>query len=126
MSSNSIDLSGLHHEIDLLKSNLCTCGHVGECMACKGFEMLREQAQMVVAAASQPVLLQVGQEAALKDLAGQMEQLRGKLQADPELQSLMEKVMERVQTDVGGPEQLRRLFEQMGFPGMGGLPPSGS
>ena len=112
-----VDLSGLHREIDRLKSQLCRCGHQGECMACQGFEMLRQQAQMVVSAASQPVLMQVAQEAAVKDLLGQMGGAQEKLMGDPRLMDLVGQMMERIQEDLGGPEALQRMFG--GFPGFG-------
>ncbi|HSP64561.1 MAG TPA: hypothetical protein VLO10_00075, partial [Candidatus Deferrimicrobium sp.] len=67
-----VDLSGLHRELDSLKNQLCRCQHQGTCLACRGFEILREQSQTVVAASSQPVLMQVAQEAAVKDLIGQL------------------------------------------------------
>ena len=84
-------------------------------MACQGFEMLRQQAQMVVAAASQPVLMQVAQEAAVKDLAAQMGGLQEKLADDPQLQELMSRVIDRIADDVGGPEELQKLFSQLGM-----------
>ncbi|MFN2451552.1 MAG: hypothetical protein ABR541_04285 [Candidatus Dormibacteria bacterium] len=113
-----IDLSGLHRELDLLKSRLCSCGHRGECIACKGFEVLREQSQTVVAAATQPVLMQVAQEAAIKDLMGQLGGVQGKLADDPRLQELMGEMMQRVQDDLGGPEEMERLLGMFGMPGM--------
>jgi hypothetical protein len=115
-----VDLSGLHRELDTLKVQLCRCQHKGECIACQGFEMLRQQAQMVVAAASQPVLMQVAQEAAVKDLLGQMGGAQEKLMGDPRLVDLLSQVMERVQEDLGGPEALQRMFGGLpGFPGFG-------
>ncbi|HEV7678408.1 MAG TPA: hypothetical protein VGQ42_07555 [Candidatus Dormibacteraeota bacterium] len=121
MSENpGVDLSGLHREIDRLKSQLCRCQHQGECLACQGFEVLRQQAQMVVSAASQPVLMQVAQEAAVKDLLGQMGGAQEKLMGDPRLVDLLSQVMERVQEDLGGPEALQRMFG--GFPGFPGFP----
>jgi hypothetical protein len=116
-----VDLSGLHREIDRLKSQLCRCNHQGECMACQGFEMLRQQAQMVIAAASQPVLMQVAQEAAIKDLLGQMGGAQEKLMGDPRLMDLVGQMMERIQEDLGGPEALQRMFG--GFPGFPGFGP---
>jgi hypothetical protein len=115
--SQGVDLSGLHRELDRLKAQLCRCQHQGECLACQGFEMLRQQAQMVVAAASQPVLMQVAQEAAVKDLLSQMGGAQEKLMGDPRLVDLLSQVMERVQEDLGGPEELQRMFG--GFPGFG-------
>jgi hypothetical protein len=123
-SSEGVDLSGLHREIDRLKSQLCRCGHQGECIACQGFEMLRQQAQMVVAAASQPVLMQVAQEAAIKDLLGQMGGAQEKLMGDPRLMELVGQMMERIQEDLGGPEALQRMFG--GFPGFPGFGPDGA
>jgi hypothetical protein len=116
-----VDLSGLHREIDKLKSQLCRCQHQGECLACQGFEVLRQQAQMVVSAASQPVLMQVAQEAAVKDLLNQMGGAQEKLMGDPRLVDLLSQVMERVQEDLGGPEALQRMFG--GFPGFPGFGP---
>jgi len=121
--SDPVDLSGLHRELDRLKTQLCRCNHQGECIACQGFEMLRQQAQMVVGAASQPVLMQVAQEAAVKDLLNQMGGAQEKLLGDPRLADLISQVMERVQEDLGGPEALQKMFGSFpGFPGGGGFP----
>jgi hypothetical protein len=114
-----VDISPLHREIDRLKNQLCRCQHQGTCVACKGFEMLREQSQMVVAAASQPVLVQVAQEAAVKDLmdriGGMQETLQGKISEDTELQEWMARAMERIQDDLGGPEALQQLMQSLGL-----------
>jgi hypothetical protein len=118
-----LDLSGLHRELDRLKAQLCRCQHRGECLACQGFELLRQQAQTVVAAASQPVLMQVAQEAAVKDLLTQMGGAQEKLMGDPRLMDLVGQIMERVQEDLGGPEALQRMFG--GFPGFPGFPGTG-
>jgi hypothetical protein len=118
-AQDGVDISPLHREIDRLKSQLCRCQHQGTCVACKGFEMLREQSQMVVAAASQPVLVQVAQEAAVKDLmdriGGMQETLQGKISEDTELQELMARAMERIQDDLGGPEALQQLMQSLGL-----------
>lgn len=118
-AQGGVDISPLHREIDRLKNQLCRCQHQGTCVACKGFEMLREQSQMVVAAASQPVLVQVAQEAAVKDLmdriGGMQETLQGKISEDTELQELMARAMERIQDDLGGPEALQQLMQSLGL-----------
>src|SRR5260221_14604385 len=115
--ADPIDLSGLHRELDRLKTQLCRCQHQGECIACQGFEMLRQQAQMVVGAASQPVLMQVAQEAAVKDLLSQMGGAQEKLMGDPRLVDLLCQEMERVQEDLGGPKELLSMFGCLpGFP----------
>jgi hypothetical protein len=97
-------------------------------LACKGFEILREQSQTVVAAASQPVLMQVAQEAAIKDLIGQLGGVQEKLAEDPQLQELLMRMMDRVQEDLGGPDEVAKLFSGLGFPigpGAGGAGPGG-
>ena len=71
--SGGTDVSELHVALDKLRRQLCHCGMKGECLGCKGIEMVRQQAQAVVAAASQPILIQVAQEAAMKDMATQFE-----------------------------------------------------
>jgi hypothetical protein len=120
----AVDLSGLHRELDRLKSLLCRCNHTGECLACRGFEVLRQQSQVVAAAASQPVLMQVAQEAAVKDLMAQLSGLQEKLVEDPRLHEILGQLVERVQEDLGGPEHLQRLFGSIGggFPGFPGFP----
>lgn len=116
-----VDLSGLHRELDRLKRQLCTCNFSGECLACRGFEVLRQQSQMVVAAASQPVLMQVAQEASIKDLMTQLGGAGEKLAEDSRVQDLLAQLMERVQEDLGGPEALARMLGSFGgFPGFGG------
>ena len=117
----AVDLSGLHGELDRLKASLCRCQHQGTCIACRGFEVIRQQVQVVVAAASQPVLMQVAQEVAIRDLMTQLGGLQEKLAEDPQLQELMGRLLERVQDDLGGAENLQRMlggfFGGEGFPG---------
>jgi hypothetical protein len=117
-----VDLSGLHRELDSLKSRLCRCGHEGTCLSCRGFEVVRQQAQAVAAAASQPVLMQVAQEAAMRDLFSQLGGLQEKLTADPQLSDLLSRFAERVQEDLGGPEELENLLRSLGFSGQQGQP----
>ena len=112
-----VDLSGLHRELDSLKSRLCRCQHQGNCLSCKGFEVVRQQAQAVAAAASQPVLMQVAQEAAMRDLFSQLGGLQDKLTGDPQLSDLLSRFAERVQEDLGGPEELENLLRSLGFAG---------
>jgi hypothetical protein len=122
-----VDLSGIHSAIDRLKVQLCRCQNQGTCIACRGFEVVRQQVQVVAAAASQPVLMQVAQEVAMKDLMTQLGGLQEKLAEDPQLQELMSRIVERVQDDLGGPENLNRmlgsLFGGAGGPEAGDLPP---
>jgi len=95
MSTQPIDLSPLHRELDTLKRALCHCGYQNTCLGCQGVEVLRQQVQMVVAAATQPVLLQVAQEAAAKDLMAQLQGLQERLLADPEARRLLEELLRR-------------------------------
>src|SRR5580700_6554695 len=124
VSQPGVDLSGIHSELDKLKSRLCRCQHQGTCMSCKGFEVIRQQVQVVVAAASQPVLMQVAQEVQMEQLMSQLGGLQEKLSEDPQLQELMARMFERVQDDLGGPEQFQQMLGGLfgGMAGMGGLP----
>ena len=74
-----VDLSGIHRELDLVKRAVCHCQLRGECLGCKGIEMVRQQMEAVVAAASQPVLLQVAQETAAKEMLTQFSQMQERL-----------------------------------------------
>jgi hypothetical protein len=121
-----VDLSGIHRELDALKAQLCRCGHQGTCLSCRGFEVVRQQAQAVAAAASQPVLMQVAQEAAMRDLFSQLGGLQDKLTGDPQLSDLLSRFAERVQEDLGGPEELEKLLRSMGFAGTQPPPDAGS
>jgi hypothetical protein len=122
--STGVDLSGIHSELDKLKSQLCRCQHQGTCLACRGFEVLRQQVQVVVAAASQPVLMQVAQEVAVKDLMTQLTGLQEKLSEDPQVMELMARLFDRVQEDFGGVENLQRMFGGLfGMEGGGPTPP---
>ena len=120
--TGGVDLSPLHGALDQLKAQLCRCQHQGTCLACRGFEVIRQQVQVVVAAASQPVLMQVAQEVAVKDLMTQLGGLQEKLAEDPQLQELMARLFERVQDDLGGAENVQRMFGSM----FGGEDPSAS
>lgn len=90
-------------------------------MGCKGIEMVRQQAQAVVAAASQPVLIQVAQEASMKDMASQFEGMAERLMGDPEIRRAAEAMQEQVMSD----PETRRLLEEL-MKKLGGQPPSDS
>jgi hypothetical protein len=103
------DVSGVHKALDQLRRQLCHCGLRGECLGCRGIEMVRAQVEAVVAAASQPVLMQVAQEAAMKDMATQFEGMAERLMSDPELRQAAEAMQERVMSD----PETRRLLEEL-------------
>ena len=99
-----VDLSGIHRELDTLKRAVCHCQLRGECLGCKGIEMVRQQLEAVVAAASQPVLLQVAQETAAKEMLTQFGQMQERLMGDPEARRMIEDLMQRLGGQDGGPE----------------------
>src|SRR3989475_12172089 len=74
-----IDLSELHAALDRLRPQLCHCGLKGECLGCKGIEMVRAQAEAVAAAASQPGLHQGPPETAVKDMTSRFPAMAGRL-----------------------------------------------
>ena len=104
-----VDLSEMHAALDGLRRQLCHCGFRGECLGCRGVEMVRAQMEAVAAAASQPVLMQVAQEAAMKDMATQFEGMAERLMNDPELRRAAEAMQERVMSD----PETRRLLEEL-------------
>jgi hypothetical protein len=117
-TNRGADLSEIHVALDRLRRQLCHCGMKGECLGCKGIEMVRQQAEAVVAAASQPVLIQVAQEAAMKDMASQFEGMAERLMNDPEIRRAAEAMQEQVMSD----PETRRLLEEL-MKRMGGPPP---
>src|SRR3979411_805774 len=114
--SGGIDVSELHAALDKLRRQLCHCGMKGECLGCKGIEMVRQQAQAVVAAASQPILIQVAQEAAMKDMASQFEGMAERLMSDPEIRRAAEAMQEQVMSDPETRRLLEELMKRMGGP----------
>lgn len=114
--SGGVDLSELHLTLDRLRHQLCHCGNKGECLGCKGIEMVRQQAQAVVAAASQPILIQVAQEAAMKDMANQFEGMAERLMSDPEIRRAAEAMQEQVMNDPETRRLLEELMKRMGGP----------
>ena len=104
-----VDLSEVHGALDRLRRQLCHCGLRGECLGCRGIEMVRAQMEAVAAAASQPILMQVAQEAAMKDMAAQFEGMAERLLSDPEVRRAAEAMQERVMAD----PETRRLLEEL-------------
>ena len=104
-----VDLSEVHAALDGLRRQLCHCGFRGECLGCRGVEMVRAQMEAVAAAASQPVLMQVAQEAAMKAMATRFEGMAERLMNDPELRQAAEAMQERVMSD----PETRRLLEEL-------------
>jgi hypothetical protein len=103
------DLSEVHAALDHLKGQLCHCGYRNECLGCRGVEMVRSQVEAVAAAASQPVLMQVAQEAAMKDMAARFEGMAERLMSDPDLRQAAEAMQEKVLSD----PEARRLLEEL-------------
>ena len=84
--------------------------------------MVRQQMEAVAAAASQPVLLQVAQEAALKDMTEQFQGMAERLLEDPEVRRAAEAMQERVMSDPEARKLLEDLMRRLGEP----PPPEGS
>jgi hypothetical protein len=116
VAANSVDLSEAHLALDRLRHQLCHCGMKGECLGCKGIEMVRQQLQAVASAASQPVLLQVAQEAALKDMAGRFEEMASRLMEDPEMRRAAEDMQRKVMSDPESRRLLEELMRRLGGP----------
>src|SRR5256885_665610 len=106
-------LSPVHAAPDGLRRQLCHCGLKDECLGCKGVEMVRSQVEAVAAAASQPVLMQVAQEAAMKDMASQFEGMAERLLSDPELRRAAEALQGRGMSGPGGPRPLQGAEPQV-------------
>src|SRR5438128_11475133 len=94
-----IDLSDLHAALDRLRPQLCHCGLKGECLGCKGIEMVRAQVEAVAAAASQPILIQVAQESAMQDMASRFQAMSERLMADPDIRHSAAPVEERLRDE---------------------------
>jgi hypothetical protein len=95
--SEPIDLSPLQRELDNLRVQLCHCNNAGTCLGCQGIEVLRQQAAMVVSAASQPVLLQVAQEAQAREMLKRVQEMQEQLLRDPEAAKALEELLKYFQ-----------------------------
>ena len=111
-----VDLSELHTALDRLRPQLCHCGLKGECLGCKGIEMVRAQAEAVVAAASQPILIQVAQESAMKDMQTRFQAMSERLMSDPDIRQSAEQMQERLMADPETRELLEELMRRLGAP----------
>ncbi len=78
--------------------------------------MLRQQMEAVAAAASQPVLLQVAQEAAMKDMAERFQGMAERILEDPEIRRAAEAMQERVMSDPEARKLLEELMRRLGEP----------
>lgn len=111
-----VDLSEVHVALDRLRRQICHCGLQGECLGCKGIEMVRAQVEAVAAAASQPVLMQVAQEAAMKDMSSQFEAMAQRLMDDPDVRRAEEAMQQRVMEDPETRRLLEELMRRLGGP----------
>ena len=114
--AGAIDLSELHAALDRLRPQLCHCGLKGECLGCKGIEMVRLQAEAVVAAASQPILIQVAQESSMKDMTTRFQAMSERLMSDPEIRRSAEQMQERLMADPETRQLLEELMRRLGGP----------
>jgi ERCC4-related helicase len=95
--SQPVDLSPMQRELDNLRLQLCHCNHAGTCLGCQGVDMLRQQVQMVVSAATQPVLMQVAQETQAKELMKQVQEMQERMMRDPEAAKAIEELLKYFQ-----------------------------
>ena len=123
MVNGPIDLSGIHRELDQLKRQLCHCQLQGECLGCKGTEMIRQQLEAVAAAASQPVLLQVAQETAAKDMMDQFSKMQERLMDDPQIRHAAQAFQERLLEDPEARRLIEDLMRRLGGPAEEGPDP---
>src|SRR5258708_1623759 len=110
------EMSELHLALDRLRPQLCHCGFKGECLGCKGIEMVRAQAEAVVAAASQPILIQVAQESSMKDMTTRFQAMSERLMADPDIRRSAEQMQERLMSDPATRQLLEELMRRLGTP----------
>ncbi len=114
-----VDLSELHAALDHLRPQICHCGLKGECLGCKGIELVRLLAEAGVSAASQPILIQVAQETAMKDMTSRFQAMSERLMADPEIRRSAEEMQQRLMSD----PETRQLLEEL-MRRLGGTPPA--
>src|SRR5258708_18945078 len=110
------DMSELPLALDRLRPQLCHCGFKGECLGCKGIEMVRAQAEAVVAAASQPILIQVAQESSMNDMTTRFQAMSERLMADPDIRRSAEQMQERLMADPETRQLLEELMRRLGTP----------
>src|ERR1700730_8293514 len=108
------DMSELPLALDRLGPELCHCGLKGECLGCKGIEMVRAQAEAVVAAASQPILIQVAQEASMADMATRFQAMSDRLMSDPDIRRSAEEMQQRLMSDPETRQLLEELMRRLG------------
>jgi uncharacterized membrane-anchored protein YjiN (DUF445 family) len=111
-----VDMSELHLALDRLRPQLCHCGFKGECLGCKGIEMVRAQAEAVIAAASQPILLQVAQEASMNDMANRFQAMSERLMSDPDIRRSAEAMQEKLMSDPETRQLIEELMRRLGSP----------
>jgi hypothetical protein len=111
-----VDISELHLALDRLRPQLCHCGFKGECLGCKGIEMVRAQAEAVVAAASQPILLQVAQESSMNDMVSRFQAMSERLMSDPDIRRSAEQMQDRLMSDPETRQLLEELMRRLGGP----------
>jgi hypothetical protein len=116
MSSRPVDMSEVHASLDRLRGQICHCGFKGECLGCKGIEMVRAQIEAVVAAASQPILLQVAQEASMKDMANRFQAMSERLMSDPDIRRSAEEMQQKLMSDPETRQLIEELMRRLGGP----------
>jgi uncharacterized membrane-anchored protein YjiN (DUF445 family) len=111
-----VDMSEVHASLDHLRAQVCHCGNRGECLGCKGIEMVRAQVEAVVAAASQPILLQVAQEASMKDMTTRFQAMSERLMSDPDIRRSAEEMQQKLMSDPETRQLIEELMRRLGAP----------
>ena len=112
--AGAVDMSALHIALDQVRKQVCHCGLKGECLGCKGIEMVRAQAEAVVAAASQPILLQVAQEASMQDMANRFQEMSERLMSDPDIRRSAEEMQAKLMSDPETRQLIEELMRRLG------------
>ena len=76
--------------------------------------MVRAQAEAVVAAASQPILIQVAQEASMKDMANRFQAMSERLMTDPDIRRSAEEMQQKLMSDPETRQLLEELMRRLG------------
>ena len=79
-----------------------------------GIERVRAQAEAVVAAASQPILLQVAQEASMKDMANRFQAMSERLMSDPDIRRSAEEMQQKLMSDPETRQLIEELMRRLG------------
>ena len=99
-----IDMSEVHVALDRLRPQICHCGLKGECLGCKGVEMVRAQAEAVA------------QEASMNDMANRFQAMSERLMSDPDIRRSAEEMQQKLMSDPETRQLIEELMRRLGAP----------